>query len=64
MRDREIACQHYVCEGKCKLGKDATFRGHCQTCPTYSAKKGGRPARVDRRKQKINKIIKKESREY
>ena len=63
-KTREIACIHYINEGNCDLGKDATFRGHCQTCPTYSAKKGGRPARTDRRKQKMNKIIKKESREY
>lgn len=64
MKTREIACQHYIHEHNCDLGKEAEFYGHCQTCKTYSAKRGGCPARVDRRKQKMNKIIKKESREY
>ena len=34
-KEREIACIHYLCEGSCDLGKDATFRGHCQICPSY-----------------------------
>lgn len=63
-KTREIACIHYKCEHNCDLGRDAEFRGLCQTCPTYSAKKGGRPARVDRRKQKQEKINKKELRNY
>lgn len=61
---REIACIHYKYHGCCDLGKNADFYGHCQTCPTYSAKKGGRPARVDRRKQKQEKINKKELKNY
>lgn len=63
-RDREIACIHYINEGNCDLGKEGTFRKHCQTCKTYSAKKGSRPARVDRRKQKQEKINKKELKSY
>ena len=64
MRDREIACVHYVCEGKCDLGKKAEFRGHCQICKNYLAKKGGRPARIDKRKQKQDKINQKEFKNY
>ena len=63
-KTREIACQHYKYEGCCDLGKKAEFRGHCQVCPSYSALKGGRPARLDKRRQKKDKIYKKESREY
>lgn len=63
-KTREIVCIHYQYEGCCDLGKKACFRGLCQTCPTYSAKKGGRPARVDRRKQKQEKINKKELKNY
>lgn len=59
-KTREIACVHYKCHGNCDLGKDADFYGHCQTCPTYSAKKGGRPARVDNRRKKMDKILRKE----
>ena len=58
-REREIACIHYVCEGNCDLGKDAKFRGHCQTCPTYKKKPGGQPARVDTRRKKMERILKK-----
>ena len=59
-KTREIACIHYVCEGNCKLGKDATFRGHCQTCLTYKKIPGGKPARTDNRKQKMERIMRKE----
>lgn len=64
MREREIQCIHYVCHGNCDLGKDADFYGLCQTCPTYKKKPGGKPARVDRRKTKLNKINRKEMRNW
>ena len=64
MKDREIACVHYIAENNCDLGKDATFRGHCQTCPTYKKMRGGRPARTDNRKRKLDKISRKELRDY
>ena len=64
MKDREIACIHYQCEGSCKLGKDATFRGHCQTCKNYSPQRGGKPARIDKRKRKLDKIMRKEKWNY
>lgn len=59
-KTREIACIHYRAEENCDLGKKAEFRGHCQTCPSYSALKGGRPARLDKRRQKKDKIYKNE----
>lgn len=59
-KTREIACIHYKCEHACDLGKDACFRGLCQTCPAYKALKGGKPARVDNRRKKLDKIIFKE----
>ena len=64
MEDREIACVHYIAENNCDLGKDATFRGHCQTCPTYSAIKHGRPARIDTRKQRAARTMRKEKFNY
>ena len=60
MKDREIACVHYKAEGVCDLGKDGTFRGHCQICPTYSPLRHGRPARTDTRRQKAERIMRKE----
>jgi hypothetical protein len=62
MKTREIACIHHKCQGICDLGKDADFYGHCQTCKTYKAIKGGKPARVDNRRKKMDKIMKKEGR--
>ena len=59
-KDREIACIHYQCEGKCALGKDASFRGHCQTCKNYRKLAGGKPARTDNRRRKLDKISKRE----
>ena len=60
MKTREIACQHYIHEHNCDLGKEAEFCGHCQTCKTYSAKRGGKAARTDNRKQKLDRIMRKE----
>ena len=60
MRDREIACAYYRAEGVCDLGKDSTFRGHCQTCSSYSPLRHGRPARTDNRRQKAERIMRKE----
>lgn len=57
-KERLIACQHYVNEGNCDLGKECAFWGHCQTCKTYSAQKGGKPARVDLRAKKNDKFMK------
>lgn len=64
MRDREIQCLHYVCEGKCNLGKDSNFWGYCQTCPFYKKKPGGKPARTDNRRQKAERIARKEKWDY
>ena len=63
-RTREIACIHYINEGNCALGKDATFRGHCQTCKTYSPLRHGRPARTDTRRQRAERARKKEKFDY
>ena len=59
-KTREIACVHYKAEGNCDLAKDGTFRGHCQTCPTYSPLRHGKPARTDNRRQKVERIMRKE----
>lgn len=63
-KTREIACIHYQYEGCCDLGKDACFRGLCQTCPTYSPLRHGRPARVDTRKQRAERVRRKEKFDY
>ncbi len=59
-KTREIACVHYICEGNCDLRKEGTFRKHCQICKTYKKIPGGKPARTDNRRQKMDKINKKE----
>ena len=59
-KDREIQCVHYIAEKHCDLGKEGTFRKACQTCKTYSALRGGKPARTDNRRQKMDRIMRKE----
>lgn len=59
-KTREIVCLHYISKGNCDLGKDAEFYGLCQTCPSYQKKPGSKPARVDNRKKKLDKILKQE----
>lgn len=56
MKDREIACVHYKAEGNCNLGKAGTFYDACQHCPQYRKKPGGKPARTDNRRKKLNRI--------
>lgn len=60
MITREIPCIHYICERNCDLSKQGTFRKKCQTCPTYKKKPGAKPARTDNRKQKLDRIYRKE----
>ena len=62
-KTREIVCDHYINKGNCDLGKDAEFYGLCQTCPSYKKKLGAKPARVDNRKRKLDRISRKETNE-
>ena len=57
-KDREIACEFYVCEGECTKGKEGTFRKACQTCQVYKPIKGGQPARKNLKKEKTEKFMK------
>lgn len=59
--DRGV-CIHYKFEGKggCDLGKKCKFWGHCQTCKTWKRKSGAKPPRVDTRRQKMERINRKE----
>ena len=54
-RDREIACENYICEGNCKKGKEGTFRKACQTCKDYRAIRGGIPACKNLKREKLDK---------
>ena len=61
---REIQCIHYICEGNCDLGKEGTFYKQCQICRTYKKLPGGKPARTDNRRQKQERIMRKEKYDY
>lgn len=63
-KTREIQCIHYINEGNCDLGKEGTFRKHCQTCKTYKKLPGGKPARIDTRKQRKEAFDKKAMKDY
>ena len=63
-RTRERQCEFYICEGQCSKGREGTFLKQCQTCNKYCAKAGAAPRRTDNRKQKMDKIQKREMRNY
>lgn len=63
-KDREIACVHYRAEGVCDLGKEGTFRKHCQICKNYSPLPHGKPARVNTKHQRLERIMRKEKIDY
>lgn len=63
-RTREIVCEYYVCEGNCLKGREGTFNKQCQICNKYRKKAGAAPRRTDNRKRKIEKINKREMRNY
>ena len=62
MKDRELTCIHYEFEGSWDLGKKAEFYGHCQTCKTYKAKPGSKPARENTKREKLKEADKREFR--
>lgn len=64
MKTREIACKHYAAEGQCKLGKEGTFYKACQHCRVYSPLPHGRPARVNIKRQRLERIRRKEKFDY
>ena len=59
-KTREIVCIHYVNKGTCDLGKEASFYGLCQTCSQYKKKPGAKPNRINTKRQKIEKALRKE----
>ena len=63
MKTREIVCKFYICKGSCTKGKNAALYGTCQKCKKYCKKEGAAPARTDKRKQKLEKIRKRELRD-
>ncbi len=64
MKTRENPCESYICEGNCSKGREGTFYKYCQKCNKYKAKKGSLPARTDNRRQKMDRIQKKERYDY
>lgn len=60
MKDREIRCKFYKYEGGCDMGKEGTFHHACQHCVFYVPLKGSAPARKDNRRQKLERINRKE----
>ena len=63
-KTRERQCEFYEYEGKCSKGREGTFLKQCQICNKYRAKAGAAPRRTDNRRKKLEKINKRESRDY
>lgn len=54
-KDREVVCKYYECEGKCKKGREGTFRHYCQKCNKYDPIKGREPARKKSTAREVRK---------
>lgn len=61
MRDREIVCEYYTyAGGPCSKRKTKVwFRKTCQKCKQYRALKGGKPARLNLKKKRKERNLKK-----
>lgn len=62
-RDRIAACKFYECKGVCAKGRKADYTGYCQTCDKYVPAPIAPMAFINRKKEKLDKIRKKEMRE-
>lgn len=60
MRDRNIACIHYQYEKSCDLGREGTFYHYCQKCKMYNARRGAEPARLNLKREKIERARKRD----
>ena len=63
-KTRERACRYYICEGQCKKGRKGDFNGTCQHCDKYNPLPGSKPRRTDNRRNKMDKIMEREGRDY
>lgn len=59
-KDRLIVCKYYICEHECTKERDATFHKYCQKCDKYFPRPGGKNTKEDRRKEKLDKVLRKE----
>ena len=57
-KDRQTPCLFYICLGECKKGRNAEHNGYCQHCDKYKPR--ARVRYLNKRKQKLDKIRKKE----
>lgn len=56
MKDRNILCEYYVRAGICDLGKICYIDKEMVHCSKYKKDKNRKPFRVNKRKEKLNKI--------
>jgi len=62
MKFREIICLYYICKHECTKGKDADYRGICQHCNLYKPR--FKEKTLNKKKQYIDKIIRKDKGDY
>lgn len=59
-KERTIICKFYECEHNCARGRDAVWKSTCQICPFYVKKPGAKSSVVDKHREKLEKIRKKD----
>lgn len=62
MKDRNLICKYYQKANSCSKGKGCTIWGKMQSCGLYNPDLNSKLLRKDKRKQKKEKIEKKEFR--
>ncbi|MEG1925235.1 MAG: hypothetical protein RR415_05770 [Ruthenibacterium sp.] len=55
---KETPCAFYEAEGICKKGRNAVYRGYCQTCATYRPR--AKTPHKNVKKVKLARIYRKE----
>lgn len=60
MKDRNLICKYYERANQCSKGKGCTIWGEMQHCGLYKADLNSKPLRQDKRKNKLEKINRKE----
>lgn len=63
-KERNVACIFYKAETHCRKNREGTFYHYCQKCNLYNPIKGGKPARTNNKKQKLDRVRQKEGYNY
>lgn len=59
---RVTPCKYYLCKESCLKGRYADYQGYCQKCNLYIPR--CKEKHINKKKRELDKISRKEEREY